>query len=373
MRPTMKQQTAANNYIERLILPSEPLSPLWNRESLIFRKQPKWNYIDCLMTGSLLTLYDVRGDKRLVDYAARFISEYVDESGNIPTMCAADHNLDNFCGGRVLLRLWELTDENRYKSAADKLFRLLTEDQPRTVSGNFWHKEIYPEQVWLDGAYMALPFMLEYADLTGDKAAAENVYLQLENIRTKMRDSSSGLYYHGMDESGKAGWADSSTGLSHEFWLRSMGWLCAGLADICGIDGDRCGDMLSGLLRALGSCITDEGMLLQLPLRKELEGNYPETSGTLLYSYAAMKAARLGVADDDIKSSGIAAFDAVAGEYLSMDGEVPVLKNICLMAGLGGEPYRDGSAGYYLSEQIVENDAKGIAPFLMAYTELLKA
>ena len=373
MKPNIKQQTAANNYIRQLILPSDPLSPLWNRENFIFRKQPKWNYIDCLMIGALLGLYDITGDESLVEYSARFMDAYVDECGNIPTLHPEDHNIDNFCGGRVLLRMNTLTSDDRYLRAAEKLFRLLVEEQPRTSSGNFWHKEIYPGQVWLDGVYMAFPFMLAYARLTGNKNAEEDVYSQLENIRIKMRDSASGLYYHGMDESLEAQWADKKTGLSSEFWLRSMGWLSAGLADICGIDGSRCGEMLCGLLDSLSRCITDEGMLLQLPFREGLPGNYPETSGTLLFAYSAMKAARLGIAGDDIKKAGIRAFEAVTGKYIDIGKDVPVLKNICLMAGLGGEPFRDGTADYYLSEQVTENDAKGIAPYLMAYTEFLKA
>jgi len=372
MRQDLKQQKAAKNYIAHLILPSDPFAPLWNRENIIFRKQPKWNYIDCLMISALLTLSEVNGDSRLVDYAARFISAYVDEDGNIPTMRAEDHNLDNFCGGRALLRLSELTSDRRYSAAAEKLFRTLTEKQPRTVSGSFWHKEIYPGQIWLDGAFMALPFMLEYSVRTGNEKAAADVYAQLNNIRSKMRDNHSGLYYHGIDESKNAKWADAETGLSGECWLRAMGWLCAGLADICELDGGVCGDMLRELLEALSRCLTDEGMLLQLPLRPELPGNYPEASGTLLFAYSAMKAARLGIAGSSIKADGIRAFEAVTSGYMDTDGDVPVLKNICLMAGLGGEPFRDGSADYYLSEQITENDAKGIAPYLMAYSESIR-
>lgn len=361
------------NYIGNLILPSDPLAPLWNKENVLFRKQPRWNYIDCLMIRALLMMYDKDGDPRLLDYARRFTDAYVTEEGEIPTFRAEDRNLDNFNGGRNLLRLWELTSDKRYYKAAEKLFRTLADQQPRTASGNFWHKEIYPYQIWLDGVYMAFPFMAEYSRSNGDEAAMADVYSQLDNIRLKMCDPVTGLYYHGYDESGKADWADSITGLSSEFWLRSMGWLCAGLADVCETDGSRCGEMLLGLLRALVKCLTNEEMLLQLPLRSELKGNYPETSGTLLFAYAAMKASRLKIAGDEIKKAGIKAFEAVTGKYVYFDGELPVLRNICLMAGLGGEPFRDGSAEYYLSEQIVENDAKGIAPYLMAYTEYNRA
>jgi len=373
MNLTTKQQTAVDAYIEKLILPSEPLAPLWNRETVIFGKQPKWNYIDGCMVRAMIMYGEFTGDSRLTGYAERFTDAYVTDDGRIPTLNYEDFNLDNVCGGRNLLWLWRNTGCRKYLAAAERIFSGQLERQPRTASGSFWHKKIYPDQIWLDGVYMALPFMAEYARLTGNGSITADISAQLGTIKHKMRDRTSGLYYHGYDESRKAGWSDKETGLSQEFWLRSMGWLCAGLADICETVPGIADDMLCGLLESLTDCAQSDGMLLQLPFRPELEGNYPETSGTLLFAYAAMKAARLGAAGQRVLNAGIAALNAVSEKYISFDGDgMPVLGNICLMAGLGGEPYRDGSAGYYLSEQVTENDAKGIAPFLMACTEYLQ-
>lgn len=373
MNLTTKQQTAVDAYIEKLILPSEPLAPLWNRETVIFGKQPKWNYIDGCMVRAMIMYGEFTGDSRLTGYAESFTDAYVTDDGRIPTLNYEDFNLDNVCGGRNLLWLWRNTGCRKYLAAAERIFSGQLERQPRTASGSFWHKKIYPDQIWLDGVYMALPFMAEYARLTGNGSITADISAQLGTIKHKMRDRTSGLYYHGYDESRKAGWSDKETGLSQEFWLRSMGWLCAGLADICETVPGIADDMLCGLLESLTDCAQSDGMLLQLPFRPELEGNYPETSGTLLFAYAAMKAARLGAAGQRVLNAGIAALNAVSEKYISFDGDgMPVLGNICLMAGLGGEPYRDGSAGYYLSEQVTENDAKGIAPFLMACTEYLQ-
>ena len=368
--------TTANAYTERLILPSDPLAPLWNRENVIFRKLPKWNYIDACMMNAAAMLSDLTGDIRLAESIVRFTDAYVTENGSIPTLCYEDFNLDNVCGGRVLLWLSRRTGREKYLSAAENIYTKQLVRQPRTPSGNFWHKAVYPGQVWLDGVYMALPFMAEYGCIKGIRALAEDVSAQLGNIRARMRDSRTGLYHHGLDETLSERWADPVTGLSGEFWLRSMGWLCAGLADICEIipGCTAAEEMLPTLLGALSDCMTDEGMLLQLPLRKELPGNYPETSGTLLFAYSALKAARLGLAGNNIREAGIRAFTAVSEKYISMGADgIPTLSNICLMAGLGGSPYRDGSAAYYLGETVTENDAKGIAPYLMAYAEIIRA
>lgn len=357
-------------YIEMLILPSDPAFPLWNRENFIFRKKTKWNYIDGCMILAVIRLYKLLGDKRLLDYAVRFTDCYVDESGDIPSMNLLDYNLDNVNGGRNLLWLYKKTNRKKYLLAAGKIMDQI-ENQPRLQCGNFWHKAVYPNQIWLDGTYMAFPFMAEYAVSQDKPELISDIISQLENIRRLMKDEKTGLYFHGFDETRSSVWADVSSGLSKNFWLRSMGWLCAALADLCEIlpEYDVFRDMLAKLLMSLSVYTNEDGMLFQLPALRALKGNYPETSGTLLFAYSAIKAYRLNIVGESIKSAGIKAFSAVMEKYIS-EGEngLPILENICLTAGLGMG--RDGSAEYYLSEKITQNDAKGIAPLLMAYTQI---
>lgn len=357
-------------YIEMLILPSDPAFPLWNRENFIFRKKTKWNYIDGCMISAVIRLYELLGDKRLLDYAVRFTDCYVDESGDIPSMNLLDYNLDNVNGGRNLLWLYKKTDYKKYLLAAEKIMDQLR-NQPRLQCGNFWHKAVYPNQIWLDGTYMAFPFMAEYAVSQDKPKLISYIISQLENIRRLMKDEKTGLYFHGFDETRSSVWADSSSGLSKNFWLRSMGWLCTALADLCEIlpECDDLRDMLAKLLTSLSVYANEDGMLFQLPALRALKGNYPETSGTLLFAYSAIKAYRLNVIGENIKSAGIKAFSAVMEKYISeSENGLPILENICLTAGLGMG--RDGSVEYYLSEKITQNDAKGIAPLLMAYTQI---
>lgn len=363
---TVIEQTA-HNYIESLVLTSDPLNPKWNRENFIFRKQPKWNYMDGCMIRALL----MYGGERYISYAVRFTDSYVDEDGGIPTINVLDFNLDNICGGMNLIKLHELTGFERYRMAYERLYSEQLAVHPRLKCGSFWHKAIYPNQIWLDGAYMALPFLASYGSLKGDNSIISDVLSQVGNIRSIMHDEDTGLYFHGYSEDRNIFWADCETGLSKEFWLRSNGWLCAGLADLYEItQDDSVGKMLSELVNSLSRFLTDDGMLLQLPARPENVKNYPETSGTLLYAYGAMKGHRLGVVEKNAAEFGISALSAVTEKYIDRSGDIPVLKNICLMGGLGGEENRDGSADYYLSERIVENEAKGIAPYLMAAYEL---
>lgn len=365
---TLIEQTA-REYIEKLVLTSKPMRPKWNRENYIFRKQSKWNYMDSCIIRSLLMF----GKEEYIDYAVKFTDSYVDECGKIPTMNVKDYNLDNICGGVNLIKLYKLTGEERYRLAYRWLYNEQLKNHPRLKCGSFWHKAIYPNQMWLDGAYMVLPFMAMYGKIKNDSSIINDAISQMMNIRNIMRDKETGLYYHGYNETKDMLWADRETGLSSQFWLRSNGWLCAGLADLYEITENKdVGDMLREHINALSGYITDEGMLLQLPTRAELTGNYPETSGTLLYAYGAMKGHRLGTVDKPAAETGERALYAVTEKYIDRSGEIPVLRNICLMGGLGGANNRDGSAEYYLSERIVENEAKGIAPYLMATAELIK-
>lgn len=364
---TLIEQTA-REYIEKLVLTSEPLKPKWNRENYIFRKQSRWNYMDSCIIRSLLMF----GKEEYNEYAVKFTDSYVDEYGKIPTMNVCDYNLDNICGGVNLIKLHELTGEERYRLAYEWLYNEQLKNHPRLKCGSFWHKAIYPNQMWLDGVFMVLPFMAMYGRNKKDCGIINDAVSQALNIRDIMLDRQTGLYYHGYDETKSMLWADKETGLSSQFWLRSNGWLCAGLADLYEItENNVVGEMLKEHINALSGYITNEGMLLQLPTRAELAGNYPETSGTLLYAYGAMKGYRLGVVDKSAAETGEKALCAVTEKYIDRSDDIPVLKNICLMGGLGGANNRDGSAEYYLSERIVENEAKGIAPYLMATAVLM--
>ncbi len=365
----------AESYIKKLILPSDPAFPMWNRENFIFRKKPKWNYIDSCIIKSVLMLYEITGNTSLFDYAVDFTDFYIGD-GSIPTMNISDFNLDNINGGKNLLYIFQKTGLERYRSAIEKIHSQL-ERQPRLENGSFWHKAVYPYQIWLDGVYMAMPFMAEYSELYGDTSVYCDIYIQLENVHRIMRDEKTGLYFHGYDETRSQYWADSVTGLSSEFWLRSVGWFCAGLADLCGIVPENeklytlCADMLDDIVRSLSACANPDGTLCQLPVKPHVSGNYTETSGTLLFAYSAVKSANLGISENSVLNAGLKAFNSVTEKYIIPEN-IPILKNICLVAGLGGSNRRDGSEKYYLSEKIVENDAKGIAPYLMAYAEIKK-
>lgn len=366
-----------DKYIERLLTASTPDKPLWNIESIRQGKPPHWNYIDGCMITALLAVSEITGRSEYADFAERFIDYYIDEDGGIRGYSEEKYNLDDINEGRVLFDLYRMTGKEKYKKAIFLLDGQLKR-QPRTETGNFWHKKIYPDQVWLDGIYMAQVFRTRFSDEFGDGDHSD-IIKQIQNVRKYMFSEDKGLMYHGFDCSRKAFWADKDTGCSQSFWLRAIGWFTVALADIIGyLDDGSDRDALTEIFREVIDGISEyadaeTGMYYQVVDCGGREGNYLETSGSSMIAYAMMKGARLGVIDESFAALGRKTFDGICGRYLSTgtDGDLD-LGGICLVAGLGPEDNRrrDGTYEYYISEPVVENDAKGVAPFLLCYTEV---
>jgi unsaturated rhamnogalacturonyl hydrolase len=227
---------------------------------------------------------------------------------------------------------------------------------------------------------MAQPFYMEYETRYNRMKGCIDSFRQFQRVRKYMRDPKTGLYYHGYDESRQMYWADPETGCSPNFWLRALGWFACALVDTTSLVNESLyyeyrtlRSMFQELCTSLLDFQDESGMFYQVPDKKDAKGNYLETSGTALISYAILKAVRLGFIAPRYAEIGVKGFDGICEKYLSKneDGTLK-LGGICLVAGLGGKQHRDGSLEYYFSEPVVENEAKGVAPFLLAYTEILR-
>ena len=367
-----------DGYIRRLVRESSPERTAWNMERVRQGKPTCWNYIDGCMLSALLTLGDITGDPLYGEFVETFVDAFVGEDGTIRTYDPSKYNLDDINEGRVLFPLYAKTGNEKYRLAADALAAQL-KTQPRTREGNYWHKLIYPDQVWLDGIYMAQPFRALYEKHFGDRDYSDIVN-QIETVRRRMFDPQKGLYYHGYDGEKSIFWADPVTGCSQNVWLRAMGWFATALADLLEIVDDpdslnRLGRIFVELMEGVARYADpDTGMYCQVVDQPGREGNYPETSGSSMIAYAMLKGARLGWLEDRFGRMGKKTFDGIIRRYLKAEGEDVELGGICLVAGLGpaDNRRRDGSYEYYISEPVVKNDAKGVAPFVMCYTEVIR-
>ena len=367
-------------YLHRIMEESAPDKPLWNIEKIKEGKINGWNYIDGCMMIALLNMYKITGEQRYYDFAENFLDYYVFEDGSIRGFKEEEYNLDNICEGRVLFDVYALSGKEKYRKAIETLHGQILR-QPRTHEGNFWHKAIYPNQVWLDGLYMAQVFYARYTTDMENGANYADIRRQFRTVREKMFDPETGLYRHGYDASKTAFWAGEN-GCSRNPWLRSLGWFSAALIDVTAEvkDDPEFVAEMTGIAQELAKNLLpyidkETGMLWQVPNQVGREGNYPETSGSAMVAYFYLKGARLGMLDKSYAPVGTAIFQAICDRYLTETEGKLNLGGICLVAGLGPENNRrrDGSYEYYISEPIVENDAKGLAPFLMCYTELLQS
>ncbi len=369
-----------DNYIDKLMT-SKPDMPLWNIESIKQGKKPTWNYIDGCMMTSLVEMYKTTKDEKYLDFVKKFVDYYIDDNGDILGYEIDKYSTDDISESRILFDLYDITKNPKYDKAIEKVFTQI-KTHPRTKEGNFWHKKIYPNQVWLDGLYMAQPFYTRYMTLRGSKDY-HDIINQFSNVRKIMFDDKMKLYYHGYDSERQLFWADKKTGLSKNFWLRSIGWFTVALADVLDYMDEQMYDEYHTIKALLKETIDgilqyqdkESKMFYQVPNFPGREGNYLETSGSAMIAYAILKGVRLNALPERYREIGLGIFNGICDKYLSVneDGDLN-LGGICLVAGLGPEKNlrRDGSYEYYISEPVVENDAKGVGPLIMAYTEVIK-
>lgn len=377
MTDQIKEQI--QEYIDYLLENSDAEHPMWNKELVRGGKQNRWNYIDGCMITALLSLYEITGEEKYYTFAKDFVDYFVQPDGTIRTYDVEEYNLDNINTASNLFFLYDKSGEEKYRLALDNVRKQL-DGMPRTKEGSFWHKAIYPNQVWLDGLYMAEPFYMKYETRFRKMEKCQDVIHQFKNVEKYMKDPKTGLYYHGYDESREMYWSDPVTGCSPNFWLRALGWFSLALVETSQATDETLyyekrylQKLFEELVDALKPFQDESGMFYQVVNRSDAKGNYLETSGTALIAYAILKAVRLGYLAPRYREMGEKAFNGIAEKYLSKneDGTLK-LSGICLVAGLGGKAHRDGSLEYYFSEPVVENEAKGVAPFLLAYTEMLR-
>lgn len=350
-----------------------------------FRKTDRnmWNYEDgCVLIG-LRAMYQATGDNFYLNALRSFTDRYIEVDGNIRNYVAAEYNLDYIPAGCVLYTLYDKTCEPRYRKAIETLEEQLRH-QPRTPCGSFWHKAIYPNQVWLDGLYMGLPFHANYAIRFGDESALDDIMLQFRNARKYLYDEKTGLYYHAWNETKDVFWADPKTGLSPNFWTRAIGWYLMALADIYGMIPDNRTDLIDEMAALWKEAIDgmlrwqekDSGLFYQLPALPNEKRNYLETSGSLMVAYSLLKGARLDVlTEPEYRAAGEKILVGIElRKFTVHDGKVE-LHGICKGTGLGptGNLHRNGTVDYYLSEDVVHDEQKGVGVCMMAYAEYLQA
>ena len=334
-------------YIDELLEKSTPEAPMWNIEKIRQGLKSNWNYIDGVMIKAVLQMYEVTKDEKYLKFADNFIDYRVHEDGTIDGYSIGEKNIDNVNAGKTSFELYDLTGKEKYRKAIDLVYSQI-EIMPRcnNEARSFWHKEIYPNQVWLDGMYMGQPFYLEYETKFNNRKNYPDIFAQFKYVIENMKNPLNGLYYHAIDVSREAFWCDKVTGLSQHCWLRASGWYAMALLDTLDkVDNSdhkydaECKMLEDAFVELMDSMLKyqdESGMWYQVVNYGGMEKNYLETSGSSIMAYAILKGVRLGYLPENYREYAEKAINGICDKYLNTkDGEMS-LGGICLGAGLGG-------------------------------------
>ena len=342
----------------------------------------KWNYTTGLELKAFLDVWEAYGDNKVFDYVDAWYDAVIDSTGTIYKYKKSNYSTDHVCPGRTLFRLWDITGKEKYRTAMDTLFAQI-QNQPRTPEGGFWHKQVYPQQMWLDGLYMAQPFYAEYTRrFVPDslKAACyEDIALQFQTVYEHTLDPETGLLRHAWDSSHEMFWCNPETGQSDHAWGRAMGWYAMALVDV--IEILPAGEEHDALVQILNSVMdgvllfADEktGMWYQVIDSPYREGNYLEATCSAMFVYTLLKGCRLAVLEHVNRQDAEARYEDLLRTFVRVDEEGLVnLDHCCEVAGLGGKDQRRGDYDYYINEKVRSNDPKGIGPLIWAALEYEK-
>ncbi|MBR1564693.1 MAG: glycoside hydrolase family 88 protein [Paludibacteraceae bacterium] len=349
---------------------------LWQSD---YVKKPKWDYTQGIIANAMLEVYLQTGNNSLLQYVQHFADYFILPDGNIQVYDQQKYNIDHVAGGNFLFTLDQIASKPEYQKAIALLRQqLLT--QPRTSEGGFWHKKVYPHQMWLDGLYMGEPFYARYAAAYNQPELFDDIALQFLTVDRHTCDPRTGLNYHGWDESREQQWADSLTGCSPNFWSRSIGWYEMALVDVLELmpaDHPQRNALLQIFQRVSKALLNYQdkqtGMWRQLTVFPVGNGNYLESTASAMFCYAFAKGARLGLLPEKYLHYARHTFNGMRRTVIRQNPDSTVsLTQCCAVAGLGGKPYRDGTYRYYVSEPVRDDDPKGIGPLIMATLELAK-
>ncbi|MFN8357986.1 MAG: glycoside hydrolase family 88 protein [Spirosomataceae bacterium] len=353
----------------------------WHKDSIAVKegKPAGWDYEQGLMLKALEKVWYRTGDSKYFEYIRKDMDRFIQKDGGIRTYKYNEFNLDNIPTGRALLMLAQQSqpDKEKYRKAADSLWRQL-ENQPVTKEGGYWHKLRYPFQMWLDGLFMAEPFSAEYSLIFNHPEHFDHIAKQFALIEKYAVDEKTGLVYHAYDEAKAQRWADPKTGRSPHFWSRAIGWYAMALVDVLDYfpkDHPERANLIKYLQRLAPALAKyqdpQSGVWYQMTSQGNRTGNYFEASGSCMFVYALAKGVRMGYLPQSYLETARKGYAGILKEFVEQEpnGTLSLNKTVSV-GGLGGNPYRDGSYEYYLSEPIRKNDLKGVGPFIFASIEM---
>jgi unsaturated rhamnogalacturonyl hydrolase len=350
---------------------------IWKDSFSLRPGQPaKWSYDQGVILKGIEGIWKATGNSDYFRYIQKCMDYYVQEDGSIKGYRRDEFNIDHINNGKLILFLYQVTGKEKYKKAAE-LLRGQLKVHPRTSEGGFWHKNIYPWQMWLDGLYMGQPFYAEYAKIFHDDSAFNDITRQFILMERHARDVKTGLLYHGWDESRQQKWANKQTGLSPHFWGRALGWFGMAMVDVLDHFPEQHPgrDSIISILNRFAQAVTkyqdaQSGAWYDIVNMQTTPKNYLEASASSMLIYTLAKGIRKGYLPSSYLQNVRKGYNGIIKEFIKTENGQVNLHGTVSVSGLGGNPYRDGSFEYYMSERVIVNDPKGIGAFIKCAVEM---
>jgi unsaturated rhamnogalacturonyl hydrolase len=332
-----------------------------------------WGYAKSLYLYGEYLVWKRTGDKRYLQYIKDWIDSHVDMEGNV-TNTDKDgkkseikfDNLDSMLPGNLLLLLYQETKEAKYKLAAERI-RKRFDTYPRTKDGGFWHatSASRQSQLWLDGVFMSMPFLVRYGKLFGDSSYAnDEAAKQLLTYASHLNDPATGLMFHAYDESGAQKWADPVRHHSAEFWCRAMGWFGMTLIEVLEIlpknhpKRNQLIAQVQQLVKAYAKYQDQKtGLWYQVVNRGDLPDNWLETSSSSMYTYTISMAVKRGYVDKGYQ--GVLTKVSTGADGLTNITDICEGTNVADLA-------------YYLARKRNTNDFHGLGAFLIMNEHMMR-
>ena len=323
----------------------------------------RFHYHQGVFLSGVYETYRLSGERRLLDYLKAWVDSIIDEYGDISNFNPGQ--LDDLEPGNLLFPLYKETGDERYKLAMDTILWFY-ERFPKNSLGGFWHNCMGRDQMWLDGLYMAGPFIAQYAREFKRPELQDVVVHQAGLMEKLTRDPKTGLCYHAVDLRKRHEWANPETGCSPEFWGRAMGWVPVALLNIMDCVDDRHRETLARITRNLLLALipfqdAETGLWYEVTDKGGQPGNWLETSCSCLYAAAICKAVRVGRLP---KTTLNAAWKAASGviSRLKTEGGDLLIQDIC-------EGTWIGDYDFYVGRKRCTNDLHGVGAFLLMCAE----
>lgn len=307
------------------------------------------------------------GQDKYYEYLKRWVDSLILADGSIKRYNPDE--MDDIQPGVLLYNLFEKTGDERYKKALHTLVSHL-KALKTNKEGGFWHKDRYPNQMWLDGLFMGGPIAVEFGTKFNDISLFDLFTLQALLMVKHTRDEKTGLLYHGWDESKKAVWADPETGKSPEFWGRAIGWYVVALLDILEFlpESHKDRNALVEILKDLVASIVkfqdaESGLWYQLVDKGDRPENWLETSCSCLYVNAIAKAVRNGFMDKKYLEYARKGYRGIIDRLKFDENGRIVIGDICIGTGIG-------DYAHYIARPRSENDLHGAGAFIIMCVEM---